>query len=62
MEINGKECTSHKVQITEYFEGIIHIPNEMDAMDLKALTQEANQIFKLSQRPFSGPVATAYQS
>ena len=33
MKIEGKECTSHKVKITKYFEGILNIPNEMDAMD-----------------------------
>jgi len=49
LKINGKECTSHKVQITSHFEGMIHIPNEMDAMDLKSLTQQANQIFRMSQ-------------
>jgi len=49
MEIDGKKCIPHKVKITEHFEGIIHIPEEMDAMDLKSLTMEANHIFKMSQ-------------
>jgi hypothetical protein len=49
MIIEGRDCSSHRVKITNFFEGILYIPEEMDAMDLKALTQQANHIFKMSQ-------------
>ena len=48
-KINDKECVCHKVTITSHFEGLIYIPIEMDATDLKSLTMQSNHIFKMAQ-------------